>query len=147
MLIDTLNSFTYDASAGTDGQAVTTTAVSNNVIDLGNDQDDAANTNASSGLGRELYLHVLVTTGFTSSANTLTVTLQTGATITPTTVIATSATIAASALPVGTEVMRIRVPSNAQRYLRLNFTASAALAAGKITAFLSPSLQSTFDVG
>jgi hypothetical protein len=132
MLIDSLNEFS-------DAQAITSTAVSTNVIDLG-----AADNRA---LGRELYLHVLVNTPFDTSAATLTVTLQTGSTVTPTTVIATAPAIAASAMLVaGTSIWRIRVPANTQRYLRLNYTVSAGLTSGKVDAFLSPSLQDSFDV-
>lgn len=131
MLIDTLNEFS-------DAQAITATAASTNVIDLGA---------AGDAIGRELYLHVLVTADFDSGADdgTLTVALQTDtveAFSSPTTLFTTAAVLEA-AMVAGYWIARVRVPAGNEGFLRAYYTVAGSgdFTAGAVDAFLSPSVQ------
>lgn len=114
-------------------QAVTTTAPSTNVVDLGAVRDI--------GQGEELWLTVRVGTAAASTASsTVTITLETdttsafGAAVT----LASSGAIAKAALTANTEVWKIPVPEGVKRCLRLNYTVGTAdLTAGTFDAFLS----------
>ncbi len=132
MMYDKLNTF------GTD-QAVTTTAASTDIIDLGAARD--------MGNGEPLELVVLVTeTVMASGAATVTFTLETddNAGFSSTFVLASSSAIGKAALTAGTEVLRVKVPLDAERYLRTNYTvATGPLTAGKFTAFLAHDRQAS----
>lgn len=127
-----------------DAQAVTSTAISSNVIDLG-----ATNTLKDIGTGQDVYLVVSTQTAATDSGSdaTLTVTLESDSTAN----LATSATVhystgamAFSAFsPAGTVLAAVRLPSGSyERYLGVRYTvASGPLTAGKFDAFLTTDVQ------
>lgn len=100
-------------------QAITATAVSENVIDLGVDRDI--------GKGEPIEVLVAVEVAATSgtSAATLTVELQTddNESFSSPTVLASSEAYPVGDLVVGFQPFKIRVPRGTERYLRLNYTA------------------------
>jgi hypothetical protein len=132
MMYDKLNTF------GTD-QAVTTTTASTDIVDLGAARD--------MGNGEPLELVVLVTETVTAAgAATVTFTLETddNAGFSSTFVLASSGAMAKAALTTGTEVLRAKVPLDAERFLRTNYTvATGPLTAGKFTAFLAHDRQAS----
>jgi len=132
MMYDKLNTF------GTD-QAVATTAPSTDIVDLGAARDI--------GNGEPLELVILVTETVTATgAATVTFTLETddNAGFSSTFVLASSGAMAKAALTTGTEVLRVKVPLDAERYLRTNYTVAAGpRTAGKFTAFLAPYRQAS----
>lgn len=132
MMYDKLNTF------GTD-QAVTTTAPSTDIVDLGAARD--------MGNGEPLELVILVTQSVTAAgAATVTFTLETddNAGFSSPAVLANSGAIGKAALPAGTEVLRVKLPLDAERYLRTNYTvATGPLTAGTFTAFLAHERQAS----
>lgn len=132
MMYDKLNTF------GTD-QAVTTTAASTDIVDLGAARDI--------GNGEPLELVILVTETVTAAgAATVTFTLETddNAGFSSTFVLASAGAMAKAVLTAGTEVLRVKVPLDAERYLRTNYTvATGPLTAGKFTAFLAHDRQAS----
>ena len=132
MMYDKLNSF------GTD-QAVTTTAASTDIVDLGAARD--------MGNGEPLELVILVTQSVTASgAATVNFTLETDDTagFSSPVVLASSGAIGKAALSAGTEVLRAKLPLDAERYLRTNYTvATGPLTAGTFTAFLAHDRQAS----
>jgi hypothetical protein len=113
-----------------DGQAVTTTANSTNVIDLLSNRDIGA--------GEDLWLVVVVTEAATAAgAATVTFTMETDDNISfsSATTIYTSPAIAKTALTLGARAIGVKVPRYTERYLRLAYTvATGPLTAGKFTA-------------
>ena len=113
-----------------DKQAITTTANSTNVIDLGVDRDIKK--------GEDLELLLAVTTAFAAAgAATLTATVQTddNEAFSSPTVLATSAAIPVADLVAGAQPFPISVPGVTQRYLRLVYTvATGPFTAGNMTA-------------
>lgn len=132
MMYDKLNTF------GTD-QAVTTTAASTDIVDLGAARD--------MGNGEPLELVILVTQTVTAAgAATVTFTLETddNAGFSSPVVLASSGTIGKAALAAGTEVLRVKLPLDAERYLRINYiVATGPLTAGTFTAFLAHDRQAS----
>lgn len=132
MMYDKLNTF------GTD-QAVTTTAASTDIVDLGAARD--------MGNGEPLELVILVTQSVTAAgAATVGFALETddNAGFSSPIVLANSGAIGKAALTVGTEVLRAKVPLDAERYLRINYTvATGPLTAGTFTAFLAHDRQAS----
>ena len=132
MMYDKLNTF------GTD-QVVTTTAASTDIVDLGAARDI--------GNGEPLELVILVTQSVTAAgAATVTFTLETddNAAFSSPVVLANSGAIGKAALGAGTEVLRVKVPLDAERYLRTNYTvATGPLTAGTFTAFLAHDRQAS----
>jgi len=114
-----------------DAQAITVSAQSSNDIDLG-----AAGLDI--GAGTPIYLNIFLDTAFTTSANTLAITLRHGTTSKPDTTILTvlEATATSSLLTVGL-LRKIALPNDLAEFIDLYYTCSTTLAAGKITAFLS----------
>jgi len=114
-----------------EGQAVTSTAVSTNSIDFG-----AANLDP--GQGNPIYLEVWLDTAFDTSADTLTITLQEGATVGA---LADTLTImpatATSALLTPGLLVKISLPEGLLRHIGLNYTVSSGLTSGKLNAFLT----------
>lgn len=137
MYVDSKNEFS-------DAQAVTSTAISSNVIDLG-----ATNSVKDIGLGEPLWLIVLTNTLATDSGSdaTLTVTLEsaTDAGLTSGAVVhhTTGALPFATFSPAGSVLVAIRLPSaDYKRYLGIRYTvASGPLTAGKFDAFLTHDIQ------
>lgn len=137
MIIDYENQFS-------DAQAVTSTAISTNVIDLG-----ATPTLRDIGNGQPLYLVVITQTAATddSSDATLTVTLESDSTenlATSATVHFTTGALAFAAFsPAGTVLAAVALPlGNYERYLGVRYTvASGPLTAGKFDAFLTTDIQ------
>lgn len=134
MLIDSLNEFS-------DEQAVTATALSTNVIDLGAAVDT---------LDNELYLHIkCMTTATAAGAATVVFSLETddAEAIDSASVVFTTPAIAKATLVAGYEVARIRIPAGLQQYLAVRYTvATGPLTAGAFSAFLSPSIDATYAV-
>ena len=132
MIYDKLNTF------GTD-QAVTTTAASTDIIDLGVVRDI--------GNGEPMELVILCTETATASGSaTVTFTLETddNSGFSSAAVLASSGAIGKAALTAGTEVLRVKVPLDVERYLRVNYTvATGPLTAGKFTAFLAHDRQAS----
>jgi hypothetical protein len=130
MIYDKLNTF------GTD-QAVTTTAASTDIIDLGVVRDI--------GNGEPMELVILCTESATASGSaTVTFTFETddNSGFSSAAVLASSGAIGKAALTAGTEVLRVKVPLGVERYLRTNYTvATGPLTAGKFTAFLAHERQ------
>lgn len=128
-----------------DAQAVTSTAISTNVVDLaplGNGV--GTNTLRDLGAGEPMWLIVRTLAAATDSGSdaTLTVTLESDSTEN----LATSATVHystgalafATFSPAGTELVRVRLPGGSyERYLGVRYTvASGPLTAGTFDAFL-----------
>lgn len=132
MMYDKLNTF------GTD-QTVTTTAASTDIVDLGAARD--------MGNGEPLELVILVTQNVTAAgAATVTFALETDDTagFSSPVVLANSGAIGKAALSAGTEVLRVKVPLDAEHYLRTKYTvATGPLTAGTFTAFLAHDRQAS----
>lgn len=108
-------------------QAVTATAVSANVVDLGVDRDI--------GIGEPIYLASQVGTAF-AGLTSLTVTLQTSADNSTWTDLNSSGAIPVAELTAGAQPVRVVVPSRTERYLRVNYTVVGTGTAGTITTSL-----------
>lgn len=127
-----------------DAQAVTATAISTNVVDLGPVTD---NTLRDIGTGEPVYLVFSVDTTFTASgAATLTAALVSDSTAN----LATSATTHAtplSAIPVASLVAGYTAavhlpPGNYEQYLGIQYTVGTGpMTAGKINAFITKDAQ------
>lgn len=131
MLIDRQNRFS-------NAQAITATAGSTDIIDLG-----GAGRNI--GVGEEMYLVVIVTTAFTdaSSDSTVAVTLETDdndTMSTPTTILTLGTFAALSAA--GTRLV-VRLPvATYERYIGVRYTvAGGNLTTGAISAFLTKNID------
>lgn len=130
MILDKLNTFS-------DAQAVTTTAASTNVIDLG--PLTHGNTIRDIGAGEPVYLYVSVGAAATAGgAATVSIAFQTdtaenfGTAVT----LFTSPTFALADMAAGAQLIRIAVPRGVKRYLRLNYTVGTG-----------PLLTGTFNAG
>jgi len=122
----------YDAKhlfTANGGDAITASAYSLNEINFGETYPDM-------GEGSMLVVRFVIETAFTTSANTLTISIVHGADTAPTTKLVSVAAIAASALTKGAYIPELKLPDQHLQYVRLYFEVSAALAAGYITAFL-----------
>jgi hypothetical protein len=125
-----------------DAQAVTSTAISTNVIDL--NPVGGPNALQDIGQGEDVYLIVRTVTAATDSGSdaTLTVSLESDSTAN----LATSATVHfstgalafAAFSPAGTQLVAIKLPAgDYERYLGVRYTvASGPLTAGAFDAFL-----------
>lgn len=126
MLIDSQNEFSNK-------QAITVTAPSTNIIDLGVDRDI--------GKGEPVPILVQVTTAFTAAgAATLTVDLETddNASFSSATNLWTSGAIGKATLVEGYKFLINYIPRENERYLRLNYTvATGPMTAGNIEACIA----------
>ena len=125
MIIDAQNLFS-------DAQALTATAVSTNVIDLGADRNI--------GIGEPMAVVVCIDVALdgTTTDETYVVTVQSGSTATPTTVIATR-TITYTEGVIGAKfVLPLPADTSADRYLRVNYTLGGTTPTGTVTTFLTP---------
>lgn len=135
MIIDTQTQFSNE-------QAVTSTAISTNVIDLG-----ATPTLRDLGTGETMDLVISVDEAATASgAATVTFSLESDSTAdlaTSATVHWSSAAIGKATLVAGYEVARIKIPAGSyERYLGLRYTVGTGpLTAGKFTASLVKDAQ------
>lgn len=114
-----------------DKQAVTATAASTDVIDLG----PIDGTRRDIGVGYPLEFWALVnTTATASGAATVNVQLQTSPDNSTWTSIYESGALALAALTAGKRIVSAKVPSGVQKYLRVNYTVSTGpLTAGAFT--------------
>lgn len=123
-----------------DAQALTTTAASTNLIDLGVDRD-IGTTN--------IRFRVQVDTTFQSTAgSTCTIALQTDSTsaFSSATTLFTSAAIAKASMTAGALLVDVAVPRGTERYLRAYYTvATADFTAGALTAFLAEQTEARKD--
>lgn len=127
------------------GQAVTSTAISENVLDLNAAAGSANPVLQDIGVGTDVYLVVMTTTTCTDSGSdaTLTLTLESDSTAnlatSPTVHYSTGALAFAAFATAGTVITRIKMPLGSyERYLGLRYTiASGPLTAGAFTAFLT----------
>lgn len=132
-----------------DAQAVTSTAISTNVVDLNPDGGTLEANLQDLGVGEDVYLVVQTQTACTDTGSdaTLTLTLESDSTAD----LATSATVHLSTgalafaaySPAGATVFAGRLPSgNYERYLGVRYTIAAGpLTAGKFNAFLTKDIQ------
>lgn len=146
MIIDTQSELS-------DAQAVTSTAISANVLDLfsvGAGGGSAITPNTRISIGTEdLFLVVLTQTSCTDSGSdaTLNITLEsaddTGLTTNPVVHFSTGAMAFATYATAGTTLIRLPIPRGAyRRYLGLRYTvASGPLTAGAFDAFLTPNVD------
>lgn len=125
MVLDRQNQFSME-------QALSVTAASTDIIDLGVDRDV--------GLGKALDIFMMIHTLFvTGDAATLQIALQTAidAAFTSPIILMETPAIAVAALVAGAEPARWSVPSVTKRYLRLYYTVgTGSFSAGKINAGL-----------
>jgi hypothetical protein len=134
-----------------DSQAVTTTAISTNVIDLTNGQSGL--TTIDIGSGEDVFLVIQVDTAATAAgAATVTFSLESDSTAdlaTSATVHWTSAAIGKATLVAGYEVARIKLPAgDYERYLGLRYTvATGPLTAGAFSAFLTTGVHAQKNYG
>lgn len=139
MILDAFNEFS-------DAQAVTSTAISTNVVDLGPVDDNALR---DIGTGEEIYLVVSTNTLVTDSGSdaTLTVTLESAdnEALSSNAVVhfTTGALAFASYKDAGTVLAMVRLPAGSyKRYLGVRYTvASGPLTAGAFDAFLTKDVQ------
>lgn len=112
-----------------DSQAITVTAASTNVVDLGVDRDV--------GIGTPIEIDMRVMEAFTADgAGTLVIALQTSVdeAFTSPIVLQQTAAIPKASLVVGYEPARWRIPSPTKRYLRFYYTvATGPMTAGKLS--------------
>ncbi|MGC0818504.1 Bbp16 family capsid cement protein [Pantoea agglomerans] len=115
-----------------EAQAVTASAASNDVIDLG----PIDGTRRDIGVGYPLELFVNVnTTAAAAGAATVNIQLQTSPDNSTWTTLTSSGDLALSALTSGKRVMSQKVPQGVQRYLRVNYVVGTGpLTAGAFTA-------------
>lgn len=113
-----------------DAQALSATAVSTNVIDLGVDRD------IGDGEAMGVLVTVDVAADGTTTDETYVITVQTGSTATPTTVIATR-TLTYTELTAGSKWF-IPIPKDNQRYLRVNYTLGGTTPSVTVTTALVP---------
>lgn len=136
---------TSSAAGVTTGQALTATAISDNVIDL---RGAATPATVDEGTNPdEQWLIVLVQTAAAGgdAAKTLTITLESDSTAnlaTAPVVHASTTAITGATLVAGYEAWRIPLPSGSyKRYLGLRYTVSAGFTSFNIRAFITPDPQ------
>jgi hypothetical protein len=130
-----------------DNQAVTATALSTNVIDLGTSQaayGAKAAFHRDIGKGAEIPFVIQVTEDF-ATLTSLTITIETSdaENMTSSTVLASSGAIAAADLKAGFQVPLQRLPNGVTgRYLAVRYTVAGTNAsAGKVTAGVTMGVQ------
>ncbi len=120
MIMDKENLFSED-------QAVTATAVSTNVIDLG--------VNRDIGKGTPVPIIIQVTEDF-AGLTSLTASIETddNESFSSATVLATSGAVPVASLEAGYQLAMQYMPLGTQRYLRINYTVAGTGTAGTVTA-------------
>lgn len=119
-----------------DAQAITGTAASTKSIDF-------ATATRNVGAGHELDLVInCVTAASSSTASTVTFSLQDSSDNSSFTDVVASAAIAKTALTAGAEVLRVTLPRTLQRYIQVNYTVGVGnLTAGAFTAYVTDDRQ------
>lgn len=143
MILDLQTTFSGSVSvAGVKtGQAITATAISDNVLDLRNASTPALADEGIDG-GEETFLVVqaLAAAAGGDAAKTLTVTLESDSTAnlaTAPVVHFSTAAITGAAITAGATLLRVQLPSaDYKRYLGLRYTVSAGFTSFPIAAFL-----------
>lgn len=115
-----------------DAQALTATAVSTNVIDLGADR------NIGIGNPMAVVVQIDVALDGTTTDETYVVTVQSGSTATPTAVIATRTITYTEGVAGARFVIPLPADASADRYLRVNYTLGGTTPTGTVTTFLMP---------
>lgn len=114
-----------------DGQAVTATAASTNVIDTGPNSADW-------GKGQEMVVTAQVDTDF-ATCDSLKVTLQDSADNSSFATLLDGIVVAVASLVAGKKLLQVTIPPTHRRYLRLNYTIAGSNAtAGKVNAHIGP---------
>ena len=113
-----------------DAQAITETADSTNVLDL---------TKDGNAMGKQLWWVLRVNTAFTTSANTLAVSLQTATASSYAAIpgCALAATATSALLTAGAVLVKQPLPFGLKKKLKTVYTVSATLAAGKVDSFIT----------
>lgn len=124
MILDKENVF-GGGSAITLGSGAVTSA-----IDLGA---------AGDAIGQELTLHNVVTVAF-AGGTSCTPSLETSADGSAYHAVLTGPTVVTSDGKAGKDIFCVRAPQGLQRYVRMNFTVSGTMSAGKVMTFLSKDL-------
>jgi hypothetical protein len=136
-----------DQNTLSDLQAVTATAISANVIDLGPlGGIPTANLTRDIGTGNDLYFYCVVTTTFTAGgAATLTLTIESDDNVglASPTVHFTSAVHAVASLVAGFEIAKVELPPALyQRYLGARYTiATGPMTAGNLSAYIATGIE------
>jgi hypothetical protein len=139
MILDAQNLFS-------DNQAITTDAISTNVIDLigntavKNEGGAYPNVTRDIGVGEDLYLVIQIGTAW-AAAGTVTFTLESDSTAdlaTSATVHWTSGDLAKSVLIAGYRVAAVKLPTGSyERYLGVRYNVTTSETAGTVDAFLT----------
>lgn len=120
-----------------DDQALTATAVSENVIDTGvrgTPYDAAAAVHGDIGKGAKIPLLVQVTETFTGAITSMDIAIETGATTALGTVVVT-VTVAVADLVEGYQIPIEVLPNSiTERYLGIRYTLTGAATTGQVTA-------------
>lgn len=123
-------------------QAVTVTAASTDVIDLG------AHLGLDPGVSDDMWLQIRVDTACEASGSaTVAFALQTddAENFGSATTLWTSTAIGKAALVAGYDVVRMRLPLGLKRYVRVYYTvATGPLTAGKFDAFINTGVQESY---
>jgi len=114
-----------------DAQAVTTTAVSENVIDLGENQEHA-------GQGLPLAVQCVVAEDFAGGTNLKVALQHSDSEGSGYTDVLVGETVLTSGLKAGKVLLQATLPPVLKRYLRLNYTATGTFTAGKVNAWIGP---------
>lgn len=152
MLIDKLNTFSWESAITVDAISdVLDLLVVSGAINAGDTGGPGANATIDIGAGTPLYMHILVTTAFTTGdAGVLTVTLESDSTAD----LATSATVhdtytteaTAASLTAGLWIAKgVPLPTgDYERYLGLRYvTTTGDMTAGKVSAWISTNRMDT----
>lgn len=108
-------------------QALTTTAVSTNVIDTGAAHDE--------GIGEDTYINVKTNAALTGGTS-LQIVVQTSTDNSTFTDVLQTPAILTAALTANTVIAQIELPRGLNRYVRLNYVIAGTYAAGTVSAAL-----------
>lgn len=113
-----------------DAQAITETADSTNVLDLGDDGDARV---------KQAWWVVRLNTGFSSTSNTLAIALHTATSDSFAALqgMSLAATATSALTSAGSVVIKRPLPLGVKRYLKTVYTCSTTLATGKVDSFIT----------